>query len=106
MRKFVVPFDMDFEDKIIGGKYSLRQAGWLIVPILLGFIFFRSKDVFINEKGQILWISIFFKIIFLIILALLSLILAFYQKNHINFDKYLIKSLKFKLRKKVFKHYE
>ncbi|ARC83107.1 prgI family protein [Clostridium argentinense CDC 2741] len=105
MRRFTVPFDIDFEDKIIGGKYSLRQAGWLILPIFYAFFSFSNKNSFIRN-GNIIWISVIFKIFIIGLLGFVAIIFAFHKKNQINYDKYLLKLFKFTCRKKIFKSYE
>lgn len=105
MRRFTVPFDMDFEDKIIGGKYSLRQAGWLMIPIIYGLFSFSNKNSFIRN-GRFSWTVVIFKIFILAILGFIAAIFAFYKKHETNYDKYILKLLKFTFRKKTFKPYE
>lgn len=109
MRRFPVPFDLEFEDKIIGGKLSIRQAIWLGIPILVGFVGMSSPSIYmhsVNGVNRLLWGKLILFLLEVLILAIVSCIFAFTKKKGLTLDKYIFKSIKYKLSRNVIKHYE
>ncbi len=103
MRRFTVPFDIEFEDKIIGGKLSLRQVGWFTIPVIHIFWFFSKLS---SNISNISILSLIINILICLILVSISCIFSFYKKNTLTYDKYLIKKFKFMIRRKDYKFYE
>ena len=112
MRYFKIPFNINEEDKVIGGYLSLRQFGWIIFAaffISILFLFNRnymtihrvlghSPDIIVHP------IALTIRIIFAFGIVIFSALGAFYKVDDTyNFDKYLFKMIKFKFRNKIFK---
>lgn len=113
MRYFQVPFNINDEDKIIGGYMSLRQLGWLICAgtiVALVFLGDRSymtihKNTMGSSSITFNYIGLTIRLIISIVVVVFSALCAFFKVDDTyNFDSYLIKMLKFKLRNKVFKY--
>lgn len=109
MRRFTVPFDLNIEDKIIGGYLSLRQFFWLAIPgtdLITSFTVFKG---YLKNENGIIRVSCFgvtFRILLFLFLLAISFIMAFVKIHEIQADKYFFKSIKFKFRKKSFKFNE
>lgn len=103
MRRFRVPFDIEFEDKIIGGRISLRQAAWFALPIMHIFSFLSKLG---SNKGSITAVSLILNLFLFVVLASVSAVFAFYKKNTLTYDKYIIKKIKFMMRRKDYKFYD
>ncbi|MCH4200624.1 MAG: PrgI family protein [Clostridium tyrobutyricum] len=109
MRSFTVPFNIDQEDKIIGGYISLRQFAWLVLAVFIILLLFILNTGYVTriDMGSAIHIHIFSLICRLIIAIPLSIgcvLLAFIKLNGITADKYIIKMLLFKFRKHVYKN--
>lgn len=113
MRYFQVPFNINDEDKIIGGYLSLRQFAWIIAAgtiIAIAFLGDRSyMTIHRNSTGSshitFNYISLTIRLIISIIVVVFSALCAFFKiDDTYNFDSYLIKMIKFKMRNKVFKY--
>ncbi|MEG0296738.1 MAG: PrgI family protein [Clostridium sp.] len=109
MTNYQIPFDLSFEDKIIGGKLSLRQAIWLIVPIGIFMVGIQNPDNFytITENSRVLNITaITMFILFELILFTIASCFSFITVNGMSLDNYLYKVIKYNLNKNKVKHYE
>ena len=87
-------FDKEIEDKVIGGKYTLRQGIYLMLMFIVpSWLFFADS----NFSA--------FAIIIKIVVTLFVLIIcskaAFQKVSGYYWDYYLIKKYKFKRRKKT-----
>lgn len=100
MRNYKIPFDFNFEDKIIGGKLSMRQAMWFAVPVVL----FMGAIQFPGMLSS--WKKIFVFAIIEIILFTIAILFSFINIEQISLDKYILLKIKFKLRKRRIKNYE
>lgn len=105
MRRFPVPFDLKFEDKIIGGFLSLREAAWIFTPSIIGMLSLLNPSSFIKD-GHIQGGKVVFKIVRILIYTGIGAAMALYKKHNLTLDKYLIKSIKHKFSKNSIKHYE
>ena len=113
MRYFQVPFNINDEDKIIGGYMSLRQFGWLIAAgtiVVLVFLGDRSymmihRSTTGSSSITFNYIGLTLRLIISIVVVVFSALCAFFKVDDTyNFDSYLIKMLKFKFRNKAFKY--
>lgn len=113
MRYFQVPFNIKGEDKIIGGYLSLRQFAWLIAAgSIVALIFLADRSYMIIGKTasgsnhiDFNYIGLTVRLIISIAVVVFSALCAFFKVDDTyNFDSYLIKIFKFKLRDKVFKY--
>lgn len=89
MRTFSIPFVIDQEEKMFGGVISIRQAIYLLLGALSGFIFFTRLHISI-------------KIIIFATILTIMLLFAFLKINDTNFDKYTLIVIKYLMRKKRF----
>ncbi|EGS5728745.1 PrgI family mobile element protein [Clostridium perfringens] len=109
MTNYNIPFDMNFEDKILGGKLTLKQGACYIVPVLLAIILVSNNSltttVVDGQKVVNMGLVIYY-IIIEIILTIISTIFAFVRVNGYSLIGYLIKSLKFFIREKDIKFYQ
>lgn len=112
MRGFTVPFNIDNEDKIIGGYVSLRQFFWLFIDFLLILYLFVLNSHYLSKSsassGFGLTITVdHFSLIIRVLLAIFtttaSMLLAFFKIDEVNFDKYILMCLKYHLRKHILK---
>ncbi|MCR3760191.1 PrgI family protein [Clostridium felsineum] len=112
MRYFKVPFNINEEDKIIGGYISLRQFGWIILSVFLITLLFlinRSYMTVTRNLGHspnitLHPINLTIRLVVGFVIVIFSSLCSFYKvEDTYNFDKYLIKMLKFKMRNKIFK---
>jgi hypothetical protein len=106
MRRFPVPFDLlEFEDKIFGGYLSIRQAIWILSPIVIGFFIFMDASSYMKHS-QILWGSILLRLLLLLVAEIIGVIMSFGRKKNMAIDKYLLKSFRYHYSKNTIKHYE
>ena len=101
MRMFGVPFDMEEEDKLIGGYLSLRQAGWLSIALIVAIV------EFITDMSWLTNFNIFIvglKVIILLIALALSAFMAFGSMDNMNADAYVFKMARFKYRRKTIRY--
>ncbi|AAK80008.1 amino acid transporter [Clostridium acetobutylicum] len=112
MRYFKVPFNINEEDKIIGGYISLRQFGWIILSVFsiaLLFLMNRSYMTVTRSLGHspnitLHPINLVIRLIIAFVIVIFSALCAFYKvSDTYNFDKYLLKMIKFRFRNKTFK---
>ncbi len=109
MTNYQIPFDLSFEDKIIGGKLSLRQAIWMIVPIGIFMIAIQNPDTFYitTENSRVLNITVItIFILFEMFLFTIASCFSFISVNGMTLDNYLYKMVKYNLNKNKIKHYE
>ena len=104
MRNFHIPFDMNTEDKIIGGFISLRQFAWL-----LGFGFCIVWLLFINKgyiaaDGSIKMINLSIRIVISLVLAGFAIYLSFFTVEEMEADKYWIKNFIWKSKTRIVKY--
>ncbi|MCR3759359.1 PrgI family protein [Clostridium felsineum] len=112
MRYFKVPFNINEEDKIIGGYISLRQFSWIILSVFLSALLFLANRSYmtvtrvIGHSPNITMhpINLTIRLVVAFLIVIFSALCAFYKvEDTYNFDKYLIKMIKFKMRNKTFK---
>lgn len=104
MRSFVVPFDMQEEDKVIGGYISIRQFLWIaisLLPLIILTVINRGYIITQGEHITILKDSLVLRLVIGIICAVFGLIMAFIKKDGINIDTYLLLKFKYKTREKL-----
>jgi len=101
MRMFGVPFDINEEDKLIGGYVSVRQAGWLAIPIIVLIVEFIADMSYITNMNILVMLI---KILILFVTVLIAGFMAFGSMDSMNADAYVFKMIKFKYRKKVIKY--
>ncbi|HBY20588.1 MAG: hypothetical protein A2Y24_03000 [Clostridiales bacterium GWE2_32_10] len=101
MRMFGVPFDMEEEDKLIGGYLSLRQAGWLSIALIVAIVEFVVDMSWLTNFNIFI---VILKVVILLIALAISAFLAFGSMDSMNSDSYVFKMTRFKLRKKVIKY--
>ncbi|HHY80757.1 MAG TPA: PrgI family protein [Thermoanaerobacter sp.] len=92
MRMFEVPIQLEREEKIFGGNFSVRQMIFVIVGIGIGAVFFVrffAKDLF---AAVTIW-SLF---------SAVGAFMAFFKKDDIEIDKYIVMYLKFLLSQKEY----
>lgn len=108
-----MPFNINDEDKIIGGYLSLRQFGWIIgAGTIVALVFLGDRSYMTIHRSTtgsssitFNYIGITIRLIISIVAAVFSALCAFFKVDDTyNFDSYLIKMLKFKFRNKVFKY--
>gem|GEM_PF-1511265 len=93
MRMYPVPLDLMKEDKIFGGKLSLRQFIILIIGIGLGIAAFIEMYKYFNIR-----IAVIPGILF----TLLGLWGANFNKDDMTLDKYISYSIQFYLQEKKY----
>ncbi|HCC06764.1 MAG TPA: hypothetical protein DEP72_01170 [Clostridiales bacterium] len=98
MRMFGVPFDINEEDKLIGGYLSLRQAGWLAIPLTVLVVEFVADMSYITHVNAL---AMIIKILVLFVTIVIAGFMAFGSMDSMNADQYVFKMIKFKYRKKV-----
>ncbi|MCC0648286.1 PrgI family mobile element protein [Clostridioides sp. ZZV15-6598] len=110
MTNFQIPFDLSFEDKIIGGKLSLRQAIWFSVPVGFFMMIIQRPQLFVNylENGAttVNFLNILMIFFFEVFMLAISSTFSFVRINGLYLDSYVLLRVKFLFRKKVIKHYE
>ena len=92
MRMFEVPVQLEREEKIFGGNFSIRQMIFIIVGIGIGAVFFTkyfSKDLF---TAVIVWIAF----------SAAGAFMAFFKKDDVEIDKYIVMYLRFLLSQKEY----
>lgn len=92
MRMFEVPIQLEREEKIFGGNFSVRQMIFVIVGVGIGAVFFTkcfSKDLF---TALVVWA----------VFSAAGAFLAFFKKDEIEIDKYIVMYLKFLLSQKEY----
>ncbi|OPJ59761.1 PrgI family mobile element protein [Clostridium oryzae] len=98
MRYFVVPFDMESEDKVIGGYISLRQFLWLIIPVIsLIAMFIVNKNYIIRTESKlaISAINIAWRLVLDLALLINSIVMAFVKIKGENSDVYVVSRIKY-----------
>ncbi|NMB10433.1 MAG: PrgI family protein [Tissierellia bacterium] len=111
MRLFTVPFNIDNEDKIIGGYISIRQFFWLFIPIMFILYLFVINTGYLTKintgngfKIEVNHFKLVIRIIFSIISVIIGCILAFLKIDEVQSDKYFFNFIKFKSRKHIIKN--
>ncbi len=103
MRMFGVPFDIDQEDKLIGGMLSLRQSMWIGIPIAALVWALVDTGGYLSENG-INGFVLVIRIFMVIVVAVVAGFFAFGTMDGTNADKYILRMIKFKRKKKVVKY--
>ena len=109
MTNYNIPFDMYFEDKIFGGKLTLKQGACYILPIAFTILLVSNNSLtttVVNGQRVVSTGLILYYVIIDIILLIISTIFAFVRINGYSLAGYLIKSLQFTLRQKDIKFYQ
>lgn len=108
MRTFGVPFNINKEDKFIGGVLSIRQALWLAIPIFVIIMLFVADRSYIikNASGgiSINALKIVFKLFTSFFVTIITIFLAFASMDGTKADTYTFKLFKFKMRKRTIKY--
>ena len=105
MREFAVPFDIKTEDKIIGGYISLRQAGWLFITIIVAVGLFAINRGYLvkAEIGlHIDFVNLIIRFIIWLLVAVFFSMLAFLKIKELNFDEFLFRKIKYKIKKHIY----
>ncbi|ERM92485.1 hypothetical protein O163_04790 [Caldanaerobacter subterraneus subsp. yonseiensis KB-1] len=92
MRMFEVPIQLEREEKIFGGNFSVRQMIFVIAGIGIGAVFFTkyfAKDLF---AALAVWTAF----------SAAGAFLAFFKKDDVEIDKYIVMYLKFLLSPKEY----
>lgn len=86
MRIYKIPFQTDFEDKIIGGYLTVRQFGFIVfLPIIL------SLPVYFI----LFFIPLVVKIMMTLFNIMVGIAFAFVKINGVYLEKYLLKMFRF-----------
>ncbi|HHY79159.1 PrgI family protein [Thermoanaerobacter thermohydrosulfuricus] len=93
MRMYPVPLDLMKEDKIFGGKLSLRQFIILIIGVGLGIAVFIQMYKHFNIRTAAAAGTVF---------VLLGFFGANFDKDGMTLDKYISYSIQFFLQEKVY----
>lgn len=96
MRSFKIPYGKIIKDKIIYGRFTIKQAlyiGSIFLVIAKFFLLDTSKN---KEFSASIIIT---KIVVLIIYSIIVLILSFKKKDIYDLDEYLLMKIKYKLRR-------
>lgn len=107
MRIFPIPFDIQKEDKIIGGKLSIRQLIWLTLPasLLLLLLLVNTDYIHKTESGmRINSISLTIRITIIFIATVIAVFMSYVKLNMQNADAYCWKLLKYWFRKKTYRY--
>lgn len=104
MRSFKIPYGKILPDKIVYGRFTIKQAIWLgSIIILLTYLFlFNTSYVSDGLKVGLLII----RLIIAIIYAIFALIMAFKKVDIYDMDEYFILKLKYKIKKNKKIYYE
>jgi len=98
---------MQNEDKIIGGYISIRQLMWLLVPMVVfvkEFLIDRSYILNSVNEFQLNEFKVLFKSLYLIAAIVMGVTFAFVNLSGLKADKFFLKLLMFKSRKKIIKY--
>lgn len=110
MTNYKIPFDLSYEDKIIGGKLSIRQALWFLIPVLLLLLSMQKTTIFMtklpNGEEVLNWGFIFIFAFMELILMIIASVFSFTKVNGVYLDSYLMGLIKFKFRRKIIKNDE
>lgn len=109
MTNFKVPFEVKFEDKIIGGLMTVRQAVWFILPLIIIGLLVEDHSLttkIINGHKCMNWPVIIPLVLLAIILTIISIIFAFNKVEGENLDKYLFKKFKYTYTNTKIKYYK
>lgn len=93
MRMYPVPLDLMKEDKIFGGKFSLRQFIILVIGVGLGIAVFIEMYRYFNIR-----IAVIPGVLF----VLLGFLGANFDKDGMTLDKYISYSIQFFLQEKKY----
>lgn len=107
MTNYRIPFNITFEDKVIGGKLSIRQALWFAVPVIRFFFKIQNPGYFINTYTHEFNSSgALFFIITEIVLFIAAFLLSFLKVSGVFLDHFLVYRIKFLSHKNTIKRYE
>jgi Fe2+ transport system protein B len=106
---FTVPYNIDSEDKIIGGYLSLRQFAWIVLAVFIILLLFILNTGYMSRTtvgGDVSFnfLSFAVRIIIAIPFSIFCMIMAFIRKAGISADKFLFKCVMYKLRNHVIKN--
>lgn len=110
MRSFKIPFNIQAEDKVIGGYLSIRQLLWLFVGlgvVLALFVMDRGYLQY-NKQGQmtVSALQVVIRLMIALVFVVLSIYMAFVRMREMNADKYTFKMLRYKCRNNLIKYDE
>ena len=108
-RDFSVPYVVEFEDKIIGGKYTLRQALWMSPALFYSITAIMGISTRMSDSNTPMDVSaLTVQIIIAMTLFTIGYIAGFikHSKTNTYYDKYLKKKLAFTLRKRKVRYYD
>jgi hypothetical protein len=92
MRIYNVPVQLDREDRIFGGRISLRQFIYLVIGTGIGAAIFLSVYRAKMEAGVLAWAF----------WSGLGCFMAFFKVREVDVDKYILMLLRFKLTRKKY----
>ena len=108
-RDFSVPYVVEFEDKIIGGKYTLRQALWVspaLFYVLTSIMGISNQMSATNAPLDINKLTV--QIIIAMFLFVIGYVAGFIKHSETNtyYDKYIMKKINFSLRRRKVRYYD
>lgn len=109
MTQYNIPFDTHFEDKILGGKLTLKQGACYLPPLILTIVLFSSNSLtttVINGKRVVDISLVIYFILIDLILIIISTIFAFVRINGFSLLKYIYKKVSFSLQETIVKYYK
>lgn len=103
MRSFSVPFDLNTEEKIVGGYFTLKQTIYMVITaiailsLLLSPLFGSLAEIVQGKVGGIL---IVLKIVAVVVIAIIGIFFMYLNPHGMSFAKYLIIRVKYAKRDK------
>lgn len=94
MRAFKVPFDINEEEKIVGGYLTLKQTGYML---LFGLLILLTILLPIGLNPVVIVLKIFL----VLVLVVLGVMFMYYKPHGMPFAKYVSNYIKFRKRRKI-----
>ncbi len=107
MRSFPIPFDINTEEKIVGGYLTLKQTIHLVLTIIMVLtILFIPIGGSLTEMiaGNGSNIAIIIKIITCVIVSIIGILFMYFKPHGMSFSKYLIVKIQYINRNKNIVH--
>lgn len=100
LRYFQIPYITKYEDKLLGGKLTLRQGAYYLGVILIAFWAFGNYQGYMYPRFNV---GVFLFRVFLVVVSLIiATLFAFIKVREVYYlDKYLLKAIVYSLRKKI-----
>lgn len=109
MTYFTVPYNIDSEDKIIGGYVSLRQFVWIVLAFFIALMLFILNTGYISRTtvgGAVCmnFLSFALRLIIVIPFSITCALMAFMSKSGISLDRHVLRCIMYNLRNHVIKN--